>query len=42
VAGHYVTALKVDDVDPPVATTNVTVDYYKRATITLADIVVNS
>jgi uncharacterized phage protein gp47/JayE len=42
VAGHYVTSLKVDDVNPPVATTNVTVDYYKRATITLADIVVNS
>lgn len=42
VAGHYVTALKVDDVNPPVATTNVTVDYYKRATITLDDIVVNS
>jgi len=42
VPGHYVTDLKVDDVDPPVASANVTVDYYKRATITLADIVVNS
>jgi len=42
VAGHYVTSLKVDTVDPPTGTTNVTVDYYKRATVTLADIVVNS
>lgn len=42
VPGHYVTTLLVDDVDPPVASANVTVDYFKRATITLADIVVNS
>lgn len=42
VAGHYVTALLVDDVDPPVSSGNVTVDYYKRATISTADIVVNS
>lgn len=42
VPGHYITAMKVDDVFPPVATTNVTVDYYKRAVITTANIVVNS
>lgn len=42
VAGHYITLLKVDDIYPPVSSANVTVDYYKRATITLSDVVVNS
>ena len=38
VAGHYVNTLTLDTAATPVATSNLTIDYFERATITAANI----
>lgn len=40
VPGHYVTALYLDTTASPAATSNIPIDYYKRATITAANIAI--
>lgn len=42
VPGHYVNSLLVDVVDPPVGTSNVTIDYFERAVTSTVNIVVLS